>query len=359
MSRIVVALALLLVCLPRPAAAHGEEADAYREHTVYTGQRLGSIAKRYNVSIEAICNANDIKRSDTIRPGQKLVIPNRKDKDGSQARALRLSGKWKVDPDEPPGSETKTSDSGKTQSSGNAPRTHTVYKGQRLGSIAKRYNVGVDAICNANGIKRSDTIRPGQKLTIPDRGDKDGSQARLFRLQGTTQAGGSGSWTKFRKKAQRPGFATLINHNSKWSGQIMGQGDTPRPEAVRSITGILTTPDSHLDINTRLIRLLATVSDTFGGRPLQIVSAYRTTSFVTGSRHKTGHAVDFLIPGVPNEALRDFLRTFSNVGVGYYPNSTFVHLDVRERSAYWVDYAGPGEAPRLKPRGTERQTAAN
>jgi hypothetical protein len=34
------------------------------------------------------------------------------------------------------------------------------------------------------------------------------------------------------------------------------------------------------------------------------------------------------------------------VGVGYYPNSSFVHLDVRETNTYWVDYAGPGEAPR-------------
>jgi hypothetical protein len=49
---------------------------------------------------------------------------------------------------------------------------------------------------------------------------------------------------------------------------------------------------------------------------------------------------------VPNAALRDYLRTLPNVGVGYYPNSTHVHLDVREASAYWVDEAGPGEPPR-------------
>jgi hypothetical protein len=31
--------------------------------------------------------------------------------------------------------------------------------------------------------------------------------------------------------------------------------------------------------------------------------------------------------------------------VGYYPNSTFVHVDVRAASAYWVDRSGPGEKP--------------
>src|SRR5690606_31676560 len=31
------------------------------------------------------------------------------------------------------------------------PKVHVVYQGQRLGSIAKRYNVTVDELCAANG----------------------------------------------------------------------------------------------------------------------------------------------------------------------------------------------------------------
>jgi hypothetical protein len=46
---------------------------------------------------------------------------------------------------------------------------------------------------------------------------------------------------------------------------------------------------------------------------------------------------------VANKTLSEALRRFSNVGVGYYPNSVFVHLDVRETSGYWVDYSRPGE----------------
>ena len=37
-----------------------------------------------------------------------------------------------------------------------------------------------------------------------------------------------------------------------------------------------------------------------------------------------------------------------DAGVGYYPNSVFVHLDTRdaqEGGAFWTDYSGPGEAP--------------
>ena len=62
-----------------------------------------------------------------------------------------------------------------------------------------------------------------------------------------------------------------------------------------------------------------------------------------------GLACDFRVEGVKTTELRDYLRkAFDKVGVGYYPNSTFVHLDVRkDRSAFWIDYSGPGGAGRL------------
>lgn len=60
-------------------------------------------------------------------------------------------------------------------------RTHTVGKGQTLGKIAKRYHVSVAAICTANDIKKTDPIKPGQKLYIPDKDDEDGKEARKER----------------------------------------------------------------------------------------------------------------------------------------------------------------------------------
>src|SRR5260221_4119359 len=62
--------------------------------------------------------------------------------------------------------------------SGKRPQTRLVMKGQRLGSIAKRYNVSIEALAYANGIRQRDPIKPGQKLVIPERSDKDGSEAR-------------------------------------------------------------------------------------------------------------------------------------------------------------------------------------
>ncbi|MCA9641550.1 MAG: LysM peptidoglycan-binding domain-containing protein, partial [Myxococcales bacterium] len=60
-------LCLALVC----AFATPNFAEAKtRTHTVGKGQTLGKIAKRYHVSVAAICNANDIKKTDPIKPGQ-------------------------------------------------------------------------------------------------------------------------------------------------------------------------------------------------------------------------------------------------------------------------------------------------
>jgi uncharacterized protein YcbK (DUF882 family) len=61
------------------------------------------------------------------------------------------------------------------------------------------------------------------------------------------------------------------------------------------------------------------------------------------SPHPRGLACDFEIDGVTHQELRDYLfTTFDGVGVGYYPNSHFVHLDVRGRGkAFWVDYSFP------------------
>lgn len=44
--------------------------------------------------------------------------------------------------------------------------THTVSRGETLGLIAQRYGITIREICDLNGIRRSSTIRPGQKLRV-------------------------------------------------------------------------------------------------------------------------------------------------------------------------------------------------
>jgi predicted esterase len=79
MRRFSVLLALALAFLSLRSEA------APKLHTVGDGQTLGKIAKRYNVSIAALCTANGIERRTRIRPGQRLLIPDKDDADGTRA----------------------------------------------------------------------------------------------------------------------------------------------------------------------------------------------------------------------------------------------------------------------------------
>ncbi len=109
-------------------------------------------------------------------------------------------------------------------------------------------------------------------------------------------------------------------------------------------------------MDTRLVERLQAVVDHFGrgtgatkGAPrarIVLVSGYRPAS--VGSFHAHGRALDFRVDGVANEELVAFCKTLRDTGCGYYPNSSFVHLDVREPGTghvQWIDGSGPGESP--------------
>ena len=161
---------------------------------------------------------------------------------------------------------------------------------------------------------------------------------------------GPSSWRSYAKVGWRRGFVTLYSPgiDRRWTGYMLGPGDTLLPRAEQQVRHLLASwrTGRSRDIDRRLVRLIARVSDVFGGRPVRIVSGFREKSHAKQSHHKKGEALDFSIDGVPNWALRDYLRTLDYTGVGYYPNSSFVHVDVRGRGAYWVDLSRPGAPPR-------------
>lgn len=327
-------------------------------HTVYQGQTLGMIAKRYRVSIAAITQANAMSRTDTIRPGERLVIPAPADTDGSQARAARA----RLLGNDAPSAGASNAGAKPTPKKSTAPKTstapkpkvHVVAKGHTLGKIASRYRVNVEALCRANDIRKSDPLQLHQELVIPTKGDPDGSKARSWRRREmrahATGKGGDQSWRDYKKQAWKRGYITLESPNGdkRWTGYVIGPGNRLLPLAREKVTDVLASwrTGKTKTIDSRLVKLIAQVSDVFGGRRIRVVSGYREHSHSTNSRHPEGQALDFSIPGVPNWALRDYLRTLPGVGVGFYPNSSFVHIDVREKSTYWVDTSGPGEAPR-------------
>ena len=95
-----------------------------------------------------------------------------------------------------------------------------------------------------------------------------------------------------------------------------------------------------LPLDSRLFDLLHELAGSAGLEPrYQIISGYRTpatnamlvaTTDGVSSRslHMEGKAIDVRLEGLPLERLRDFALAKHAGGVGYYPDSDFVHLDV-------------------------------
>jgi hypothetical protein len=104
-------------------------------------------------------------------------------------------------------------------------------------------------------------------------------------------------------------------------------------------------------VHPRLLWLLQRVADAFPRRTIYVFSGYRPAKEATSrkghhSMHAEARAMDVNVMGVPNAQLFKVCRTLDDVGCGYYPNSKFVHVDVRRPGtgrAFWVDASGPGE----------------
>jgi uncharacterized protein YcbK (DUF882 family) len=98
------------------------------------------------------------------------------------------------------------------------------------------------------------------------------------------------------------------------------------------------TNDAHA-IDPRLLDLLHDVAGTTGSRaPFEVVSAYRSPAtnaalqrtgggVATHSLHLEGRAIDVRLADVALADLRDAALSLRAGGVGFYPQSRFVHLD--------------------------------
>jgi len=341
-----------------------------RQHKVAKGHTLGAIAGRYGITIHALCTANSISRDKVLKPGMVLWIPPKDDESGEETRD-QVNGKGsKSAPKRGASKKSKDDDTDVDAADRRAVRWHEVAKGQVLGSIAKRYGVTLKALTFANHLTSRSTIKPGQELIVPAKDDTSGAKARYIKdhpkAAAPAKRGSKSdskkddeSWKKYARKADRPGQLTLVRRDGKvLKVTTLTQKGNVRGAAKKAFREMLETRNhEEIDIEPRLIQLLTEVSDTFGGRRIRIVSGYRIRKTSKKSRHRHGRAIDFKIEGVPNTAVRDFCKTLDKVGVGYYPNSHFVHLDARARWTYWIDYSKPGQRPRYGGFWTSRSKA--
>jgi uncharacterized protein YcbK (DUF882 family) len=100
-------------------------------------------------------------------------------------------------------------------------------------------------------------------------------------------------------------------------------------------------------VEAELLDVLYKIQLRFNAQELRMISAYRTPVEGNGQgNHGRGRAVDFVVPGAEDQDVARFARELGFVGVGLYPVGSFLHVDIRPRSYFWIDRSGPGHRSR-------------
>jgi uncharacterized protein YcbK (DUF882 family) len=132
-------------------------------------------------------------------------------------------------------------------------------------------------------------------------------------------------------------------------------------EALQAVSHLLRCKrtGAEKEIEPRLMTILSTIYDHFGEKRLEIVSGFRNQRR-TSSYHFKASASDIRIAGIKPIKIRDYADSLDagGMGVGLYPRSEFVHVDVRPLPSYrWIDYArsDPDNPDKRPPRGWKRK----
>ena len=132
-------------------------------------------------------------------------------------------------------------------------------------------------------------------------------------------------------------------HTNERINIVYRQGDSYLPDAVNRLDHFLRDHRTGdvINLDPRLFDLLSDLTAAVGhpGTEIDIVCGYRTpwsneflrrttVGVAKHSQHMLGEAIDIRIPGVPTARLRDAALGLHRGGVGYYPQSQFVHVDL-------------------------------
>jgi len=125
------------------------------KYTIKSGETLGGIANRHNVSIKQLMAWNNIRNAKSVRAGKSLRIYGEQvGRQGSGQRSSRSS--------------VRMADNNISSSTISATKSYqyTVKPGETLGGIANRHNVSIKQLMVWNNIRHAKSVRAGKSLRI-------------------------------------------------------------------------------------------------------------------------------------------------------------------------------------------------
>ena len=237
----------------------------------------------------------------------------------------------------------------------------------------------------------------GVRPALADEGDEPGAEPPAAAAAGSeaSAAASDDGASSGRASRKRRGKSRRGKHGAKFSGRVVNENELrtdplPRPSGNLEIISVnnsndhakvniynkdgsysLTSleelnevlrcrrTDDEKPIDIQLLTWMSLIYDHFGAKPLQIVSGYRNQR-KQSSNHAKGRAMDIRIEGVAPKQIRAFAETLDRggMGIGLYPVSQFVHIDVRSPPSYrWIDRSPPGSnaSEKRPPRGWHRK----
>ena len=152
----------------------------------------------------------------------------------------------------------------------------------------------------------------------------------------------------------------LAGNEDTLSVDIFNDDGSYDSDALKDLDHVLRCKRTEVEkpIDPRLYVVLSHIYDHFQ-KPLEVVSGFRNQRRET-SFHFKGSASDIRIAGVAPKKIRDFANSLDagGMGIGLYPRSQFVHVDVRPMPSYrWIDNArpNPNSPDKRPPRGWKRK----
>ncbi|MFC0819918.1 LysM peptidoglycan-binding domain-containing protein, partial [Moraxella marmotae] len=122
-------------------------------HKVQAGESLTAIARKYNISLQALASENNLSVTDGVLIGQTLKLPS-----GATAASTTTAA---------PKNQVQTAAPAKGRTNIGATEKYTVKAGESLTALSNRFGVSINDLAAANNLATNANLRIGQVIQVP------------------------------------------------------------------------------------------------------------------------------------------------------------------------------------------------